>query len=40
MKEVTFGNGLTPINDLNDPQITHIVIKDQEIKPLGKKTVH
>jgi hypothetical protein len=34
MKEVTIENGGTPVNDLNDPQCTHIVINDQEIKQL------
>lgn len=32
MKEVTIENGGTLITDLNDPQCTHIVINDQEIK--------
>lgn len=32
MKEVTIENGGTPITDLNDPNITHIVINDQEVK--------
>lgn len=34
MKEVTIENGGTPINDVNDPQCTHIVINDQVIKQL------
>ena len=34
MKEVTIENGGTPVNDLNDPQCTHIVINDQEVKQL------
>ena len=34
MKEVTIENGGTAINDLNDPQCTHIVINDQEVKQL------
>ena len=34
MKEVTIENGGTPITDLNDPQCTHTVINDQEIKQL------
>lgn len=34
MKEVTIENGGTPINDIDDPQCTHIVINDQEIKHL------
>jgi len=34
MKEVTIENGGTPINDVNDPQCTHIVINDQIIKQL------
>lgn len=34
MKEVTIENGGTPINDLNDPLCTHIVINDQEIKQI------
>ena len=34
MKEVTIENGGTPVNDLDDPQCTHIVINDQEIKQL------
>lgn len=32
MKEVTIENGGTPITDFDDPQCTHIVINDQEIK--------
>ncbi|CAF0879713.1 unnamed protein product [Brachionus calyciflorus] len=32
MKEVTIENGGTPISDLNDPNITHIVINDQEVR--------
>lgn len=32
MKEVTIENGGTPISDYDDPQCTHIVINDQEIK--------
>jgi len=34
MKEVTIENGGQPINDLNDPLCTHIVINDQEIRQL------
>lgn len=34
MKEVTIENGGTPINDINDPNCTHIVINDQEVKQL------
>jgi hypothetical protein len=34
MKEVTIENGGTPVSDLNDPQCTHIVINDQEVKQL------
>lgn len=34
MKEVTIENGGTPINDINDPDCTHIVINDQEVKQL------
>jgi hypothetical protein len=32
MREVTLENGGTPASSLNDPQCTHIVINDQEIK--------
>ena len=34
MKEVTIENGGTPVHDINDPQCTHIVINDQEVKQL------
>lgn len=34
MKEVTIENGGTPVSDLSDPSITHIVINDQEVKQL------
>jgi hypothetical protein len=35
MKEVTVENGGMPVVDLNDPQCTHIVINDQEVKMSG-----
>jgi hypothetical protein len=38
MKEVTIENGGTPVSDLNDPQCTHIVINDQEVKQLNAPT--
>ena len=38
MKEVTLENGGTPISDLNDPQCTHIVINDQEVKQLSNNS--
>jgi hypothetical protein len=34
MIEITIENGGTPVNDINDPQCTHIVINDQEVKHL------
>ncbi len=38
MKEVTIENGGTPISDLNDPNCTHIVINDQEVKQFCDET--
>ena len=37
MKEVTIENGGTPIDDLNDPLCTHIVINDQEVKQFANE---
>ena len=35
MREVTMENGGMPCVDLNDPQCTHIVINDQEVRQMA-----